>query len=980
MVDQTGQTGPPPVNASLVGRERERTMLRAAIDAAFAGRGSLVLIGGEAGIGKTALAEATLAEATGRGALALVGRCYDRTATPPYGPWRELARAAPPDAALPPWPGALATDGAGTPAAGPDALFEQVRDGLAARAARRPLVLLLDDLHWADPASLDLLRALARQLGDLPFLLLATHRTDEVTRRHPLYQLIPLLLREAPAALLDLAPLAEEDTRALVATRYWLASRDTARLVDHLHAHARGNPFYARELLRHLEEREVLRLGTAGWQLSDLAEVRLPPLLRQVIDGRVARLGDQAQRLLAVAAVIGHAVPLALWSAVGDILEEDLLDLIERAAEAHLLVAVGAGSSVAFAHALVREALYEGVLPPRRRAWHRRVAETLADLPNPDPDAVAQHFGQAGDPRAEAWLVQAGARAQRAYAWLTAAERYEAALALLEARGGDAAARGWLTFWLASLRRNAEPQRALGDAEAAERLAAEARDPLLAAMATFLAGLLRGIYLGEPRRGIAQMAAGLAAQTALPAAARIPPGMTTPIDPAPQWGTVAATLGGNGRYAEALALGERYLADAAPPATADWLGGNPYADAHSGLGEVHRALGRPEDARAAFARAGELYRAVGLHRAAWLAADDELYVVLSYQLDRPAELRRLQAEAAGAQARARGVHGPALQQYVPPPWLLVLAGAWTEARRASEAMRGHGPAGSSPHLIGNAALGVLDREQGDAARARALVAEDLPAGPETALGTCYALPALQLQRLAATLALDAADPGLARVWLEAHDRWLQEGGIVLGRAEGALGWAAYHRAKDDRARAQQDAEHALLQATAPRQPLALLAAHRLLGELATLAGRHTEAASHLAAALALADECATPYERALTLLALATLRAEAGPRGDVAPLLAEVRAICTPIAAARALAHAAALTATLVTARSPDGLTPREVEVLRLYAADLSYRAIGARLSIAPRTVGTHVSNIYGKTGVTSRLAAARYAAAHGLA
>jgi predicted ATPase len=191
-----------PAAPLLVGREREKATLREALDAALAGRGSLVLIGGEVGIGKTTLAEVTLAEAAGRGVLILVGRCYDLSETPPCGPWAEaLARAlgdgdlpAPPDSA------------GGAEVASQAALFAQVRDYLAALAGHRPLVVLLDDLHWADPASLDLLRFLGRQVAGLPLLLLATYRSDELTRRHPLYQLLPLLAREARAARLDLRP------------------------------------------------------------------------------------------------------------------------------------------------------------------------------------------------------------------------------------------------------------------------------------------------------------------------------------------------------------------------------------------------------------------------------------------------------------------------------------------------------------------------------------------------------------------------------------------------------------------------------------------------------------------------------------------------------------------------------------------------------------------------------------------------------
>ena len=168
-----------------------------------------------------------------------------------------------------------------------------------------------------------------------------------------------------------------------------------------------------------------------------------------------------------------------------------------------------------------------------------------------------------------------------------------------------------------------------------------------------------------------------------------------------------------------------------------------------------------------------------------------------------------------------------------------------------------------------------------------------------------------LQRLAAALALDAADLLLARAWLEAHDRWLAWAGAVLGLADGHLSWAAYHRTSGDLSAAREYAERALTHATDPRQPLALLTAHRLLGELDTAASRHADAQTHLAAAMELAEACAAPYERALTLLALAELRLATGDRPMATATLAEARALLEPLEARPALARADALAARL---------------------------------------------------------------------
>ncbi len=150
MADQSGY--PAHAIPPLVGRERELAALRDALAAVLAGRGSLVLIGGEAGIGKTALAEALLAEAAAQGATVLVGRCYDLSETPPYGPWADALARAPRDADLPALPMAVLPHERGGESLGSqEAIVGRVRAYLAPLAARQPVALLLDDLHWADP-------------------------------------------------------------------------------------------------------------------------------------------------------------------------------------------------------------------------------------------------------------------------------------------------------------------------------------------------------------------------------------------------------------------------------------------------------------------------------------------------------------------------------------------------------------------------------------------------------------------------------------------------------------------------------------------------------------------------------------------------------------------------------------------------------------------------------------------------------------
>ena len=220
----------------------------------------------------------------------LVGRCYDLTETPPYGPWIELFARYRPPTSLPPPP-------APSPCAAPSARSPartrssaQVLDFLAALCAPPPLVLLLDDLHWADPASLDLLRFLARSLATLPLLLLATYRADELTRRHPLYPLCPLLVREAGAERVDLHPLDDDAVRALVEARYRLAGGEAdAPGRATCSGGRRGTRSSSASCCARWKRRGSLRGTGDGWRLGDLAGAARPAAAAPGDRGRARR-------------------------------------------------------------------------------------------------------------------------------------------------------------------------------------------------------------------------------------------------------------------------------------------------------------------------------------------------------------------------------------------------------------------------------------------------------------------------------------------------------------------------------------------------------------------------------------------------------------------------------------------------------------------------------------------------------------------
>lgn len=968
----TPGNGPP----LLVGRSRERNLLRAQLSAALAGRGGLVILSGEAGIGKTTLAEDACREASSAGALVLAGHCYDRTETPPYGPWVELLEQY---RALQDRFPALHTIAEPGLSHGSSqvALFREMREFLIAIARERPLVVLLDDVHWADTASFDLLRFVARQFASVPILLLIVYRNDEVTREHPLYRLVPMLVREALAVRIDVSSLSDDDVCALIDHAYRLPADETSRLAAYLQNRAEGNPFFVGELLRSLEGTVLLPTAAGGWTLGALEHTRIPGLLRQVIDARLAKLGAEAEALLAVAAVIGQVVPLALWVTVSEATEETLLRLVERAVEANVMNATADGLAVRFTHALIREALYEGVLPPRRRVWHRQIGEALlAQGTAPDPDAVAYHLNQAGDRRAVVWLTRAGERAQRAFAWRTATLRFGTALALLE--GDDTALneRGWLRVRLALLGRFEDPGAGVAYLEEAERLGQAAGDRALVAYARFHQGMLR-CQGNDLRQGIAAEEVGIAMLDALSPAdhARLAALETTsdPLDAQNGRGELTLALAENGRLAQARALGE-HIVSLPPEETSGSRG-----DAYYGLGYVYAALGQPEAARRAFASAREIFDSTDYRTMVMASLFDELLVViLPYWIDKPHERQRVETELSESFAAMDDVFDPRLARSAGVV-SIVLDGAWAEAFTMFEQ--------SSLRIMRLAIatlLAPLARYQGNAALAWSLVREGLPAGPQTAPedSASYILP---LRTLAVTLALDAHDEDAARQWLASLDHWLAWSGSVLGQADAHLCWAAYHRAIGEHPPARERAVMALAAAGAPRQPLMLLATHRLLGELDLAAGRLIDAEAQLAAALALADACGSRHERALTLLALADVLRVRGDLTTAREHLDTVRALCGPMGAALTLAQVDALEARWPTTSSappkhlPAGLTVREAEVLRLLATGLANAEIAEHLSLSPRTINAHLTTIYGKLGVTSRGAAIRYALDHDL-
>jgi DNA-binding CsgD family transcriptional regulator len=680
---------------------------------------------------------------------------------------------------------------------------------------------------------------------------------------------------------------------------------------------------------------------------------------------RCIALDTAARNCLAAAAVIAQAqpqadIPLSLWAGVAGVGETALLEVVEQAVDARIIETDGL--CALFSDPTIRDALYAGLRLSRQRELHRRAGELLAASEVLDVDAIAEHFARARDDRATAWLFRSGVLAFRNRRDREALMRFESALAAFavpyDASCGDAA-----DGWTPTDRQH------------------------LAAYARVHSGLCY-CRMSDYRRGLTAMRAGVAGidLRAVAASTRLCALLEAIRLPPDRRGVLLYWLVPVGHYAEGLRLGAQLLGDTAPNAT------RPAAlfaaQIFWGLGLVHAAQARPEAAQRAYDRARAAYAAANYaDEVGYTAVQELLWIALPYAADDVTRRAHLAAEGERLlqHARTTPANAHTADEYRPGfsylP-LMIIEGRWDEAHALASALRADGT-GGGVKAIPTRLLVPLARERGEEALAWSIVHEEVPFGPDMQPGETIFPTTIVLQRVAALLALDAGDLATARQWLEAHDRWLAWNGTVLGKAEGELCWAAYHRAAGDTAAAQTHAERALCHAREPRQPLALIAAHRSLGELDLAAGRLGEATRNLDAALALADACRAVYERALTLLALTELRIAEGNRSAAESPLAESREILTMLGAAPALARADALAGALAAPSSaptfPDGLSAREVDVRRRLAPGGSTPAVAAARSITERTVNRHIANIYTKIDAHGRAEATAYALRHPL-
>jgi tetratricopeptide (TPR) repeat protein len=410
------------------GRQREMEVLDDALKSAADGRRQIAFVRGEAGVGKTALCRQVAQGAHRRGVCVVNGRC-DEDLGVAYQPFSEALThliVHVDDAFLEThvrtYQGALANLVPALLTRLPDLPIVQTVDPdterlrvftaligiLSAAAEEGGLLLVVDDVQWADRASLQLLRYIAGSGQLSKVMVLGTYRDSEVSIGGPLSETMAGLRRQTDVIWIDLGGLGDAEIVEMIerVAGHELDEKEV-ELARVVRRETEGNPFFATEMLLHMSEVGLVHQDESGrWVPSDdLYQKGLPQSVREVVGQRVARLGEDVRRVLSLAAVIGREFDLDLLVAVDEMDEDGLLDLIDRATDASLLIEVkGLVERFSFTHALTQHTLYDELGATRRARAHRKIAEVLEDLcaDNPGPRAgeLARHFmgaSQAGD-------------------------------------------------------------------------------------------------------------------------------------------------------------------------------------------------------------------------------------------------------------------------------------------------------------------------------------------------------------------------------------------------------------------------------------------------------------------------------------------------------------------------------------------------------------------------------------------------------
>lgn len=985
---------------TLVGRRAELAQLRAAMERAADGLPGLALVAGEAGVGKTRLVDELVQWARSEGHRVLVGGCVSLSEeAAPFAPivdalrplGRDLTQGQLDDVAGPN-PAAL---GALLPAVASAAWAEdstgisvdtahgrrlELLLGMLGRLARMaPVLLVVEDIHWADRSTVDVLAFLARNLSDEPMLLVSTYRTDEPEARGYLLPFIAEMGRSPRAERLDLSRLDRAEVAEQISAI--LGSPATSALIDGVFDRSQGNAFFSEELL------------AAGSVAG-----AMPLSLQDVVAARIGALSVRAKHLVRVASAVGRHFPEPLLARVVDMKERAFRAALREAIDHHIVVRQVAadGERLGFRHALVREVLYSDLLASERRALHAACAREIEDrlLVAPDPvlaSELAHHWQAADEPvRALHASIDAALAAEAAGAPTEAALQFERALDLLS-RVPDAEA--GLSLGRVQLLERAAANQLDNPARAVQhvREALELTDPVLDPSRAGILQAALGRYLWFSGDGASALAACREAVRLVPAQppsverARVTAGLAqilmilTHSEEAVMYATQAVEL--------ASAVGARAT----------------MGHALNTLGLLTAYLGAVDDGLAMLRRALDIGRELG-------SADDtqraytnlqDVLIVAAARFDAAAELGMEAIDPPGAR-RPTGVW--AALTLIDVAWARYMGGRWDEAIAALEQARLQPTGGVAEIEWGiRAAQLRVGRGEFDAARRQLAVVQRL------------LKPAVDTQWLAPTIAAEAE----LALWTGDPAKALRAVAAGLGRIEPSFGANVSRigpilglgvRAAVDVTRRTQRRQSAEADAARAEGVGHVMAMRALRDEIAARWPAHLRLAEPYDAlcqaeasrlegpgdperwthAAGLFESLPQPYPAAYARFREAEAMLSA--RRDVAAARSSLRlaheaASSMGAAPLRGAVEALALRAHVglspdpaaSTQRAPAGLTAREREILALVATGLTNRQIGERLFITQKTASHHVSNVLAKLGVRGRAEAAAEAVRLGI-
>ena len=952
------------VSPGIVGRTAELAELRAALDTASGGQTTAVLLGGEAGVGKTRLVTEFAREAIDNGTRVVSGQSIalgdvGLPFVPIAGAVRDLAAqlggdvllelAGPGRDVLPSLVPELGVD-AGPVVDGQVRLFEVIAVLLERVAADRPLLFVIEDIHWADGSTRNLLRFIVRALSTARVAIVATYRTDEIHRNHPLRPLLAELDRVRSVHRVDVSRLSEDEVGEQLAGI--LGDRPPGSVVSRIYRRSEGIPFFVEELAH-----------TEGDPDSPL-----PDTLRDLMLVRIEQLSATAQDVLRLLATGGVRVEDAVLAEVADLDSVILEDALREAVSANVIRVDG--TAYAFRHALLREALHDDLLPGTHARLHARYADVLDRSPGlmlRGSAAAAHHWYAAQEQeRAFSAYVRAADEARRSYAHAETLRMLERALELWHRMPDPAAVAG--TDRVGLMRRAARAAEDAGDLERSLALVEAALDDADGDEDRTRYGTL--IYQRAKLMGdVGRPGATAILEEGLQAVPSSPPTLVR----AQMLVMLAARRMMENRFAEAVEITDEALV------TARAVGATVVeARAYTVRGPCLIHDGHIAAGFEAFEQARRIASDDPRARVSYYINLSDSYNLLG-RFDEAVQTAQQGIEHATAVGLARSL-GAMLAGNAAEP--LLALGRWDEAERLiGRTLDLDPPARHSWHLMHLRASLLLWR--GDVTEAATLLDELACRQAGRTIDAQYSLPAANITAAVALLRDDAATAW--RIVDPVLETPSPPGQIqpLLATAAAVLG--ALARAGED---VPTDGT-ARIRAALTRSGgwgLADLWEAVVDAELATIES-DDDVAAWTSAVSALRDARGPAHLRPYALYRLGAAHVEAGERDRAAGVLREAAEVAATLGAGLFrdmiddLAGRAGIRLLADVARPSDatGLTARELQVIKLVAAGRSNREIGEQLFISAKTVSVHVSNILAKLGVASRVEAAAIAHREGL-